>query len=370
MHHSSFHIIIRFREFLDKNFPHDKIKFLDLGFYGVNGTYKEIFADSTKYAYTGLDVNPGPNVDYVPSNPYEWPEFEDDAFDVIVSGQAFEHIEYPWLIIQEMARVLKKNGLICIVAPSRGPEHKYPVDCWRYYPDGLRALAKWANLQVLDAKTNWGKSGFTDGSDQWGDSFCILFKPENQDKIKPHERKAKIASHAVNRNNPLKQSKQDSYYGFARPDVIAAIIKNKIPAGKVLEIGCAGGATGKSLKEQLPVQSYVGVDISPEAAVIAKNYLDRVIVANIEETDLVAEHGISPGEFDLVLALDVLEHLYNPWDILAELTSFLKPGGYIVASIPNIQNITIVRDLIKGNWQYQDAGILDATHLRFFTLEA
>jgi len=370
MHQSSFHIITRFREFVDKNFPQDKIKILDVGSYGVNGTYKEIFADSTKYAYTGLDVNPGPNVDYVPSNPYEWPEFEDDAFDVIVSGQAFEHIEYPWLIIQEMARVLKKNGLICIVAPSRGPEHKYPVDCWRYYPDGLRALAKWANLQVLDAKTNWGKSGFTDGSDQWGDSFCILFKPENQDKIKPHERKAKIASHAVNRNNPLKQSKQDSYYGFARPDVIAAIIKNKIPAGKVLEIGCAGGATGKSLKEQLPVQSYVGVDISPEAAVIAKNYLDRVIVANIEETDLVAEHGIRPGEFDLVLALDVLEHLYNPWDILAELTSFLKPGGYIVASIPNIQNITIVRDLIKGNWQYQDAGILDATHLRFFTLEA
>jgi O-antigen biosynthesis protein len=370
MHQSSFNIITRFRELVDKKFSLGKINLLDVGSYGVNGTYKEIFSDPGKYLYTGLDVNPGPNVDYTPSDPYRWPELPDGSFDVIISGQAFEHIEYPWLIIEEMNRVLKNSGLICIVAPSRGPEHKYPVDCWRYYPDGFRALAKWANLEVLDAKTNWGKSGFTDGSDQWGDSFCILYKPENQEKSMHRERKVKRVCHAVNRNNPLKQNKQNSYYGFARPEVIEAIIKNKISTAKVLEIGCAGGATGKNLKERLPVQSYVGVDISPEAADIAKNYLDRVIVANIEETDLASEYGLKSGEFDLLLALDVLEHLYNPWDILTELSGYLKPGGYVVASLPNIQNITIVQDLIKGNWQYQDAGILDATHLRFFTLEA
>ena len=122
-----------------------------------------------------------------------WPELQDESFEVIISGQAFEHIEYPWLIIEEMNRVLKKNGLICIVAPSRGPEHKYPVDCWRYYPDGFRALAKWANLEVLDAKTSWGKSGFTDGSDQWGDTFCILYKPENQDKMKRTRKKGETS---------------------------------------------------------------------------------------------------------------------------------------------------------------------------------
>lgn len=360
----------RFRELVEKNFPQEKIKLLDVGSYGVNGTYKEIFSDPEKYLYTGLDVNPGPNVDYVPSDPYCWPELQDGSFDVIVSGQAFEHIEYPWRIIEEMNRVLKINGLICIVAPSRGPEHKYPVDCWRYYPDGFRALAKWAHLQVLDAKTSWGKSGFTDGSDQWGDTCCILHKPGNQDKNIHHKRKTTRTSQVVNRNNPLKHGKQDSYYGFARPEVVEAIIKNNLLVGKVLEIGCAGGATGKNLKERLPVQSYVGVDISPEAADIAKIHLDRVIVANIEKTDLASEHGLKPGEFDLLLALDVLEHLYDPWDTLAELSCYVKPGGYVVASLPNIQNITIVQELIKGNWQYQDAGILDATHLRFFTLEA
>lgn len=359
----------RFRELLEKNYQQDTIKLLDVGSYGVNGTYKEIFSDSPRYLYTGLDVTPGPNVDYVPSDAYRWSGLEDESFDAIISGQAFEHIEYPWLIIEEMNRVLKTNGLICIVAPSRGPEHKYPVDCWRYYPDGFRALAKWVHLDVMDAKTSWGKSGFTDGSDQWGDTFCILYKPENPDKAMRHERKVTSCFRSVNRNSPLKQQKRASYYGFARPDVIAAIVKNGVPVGKVLEIGCAGGATGKTLKEQMAVQSYVGIDISPEAADIARNHLDRVIVANVEETDLASEYGLKHGEFDLLLALDVLEHLYNPWDILAELSCYIKPGGYVVASLPNVQNITVVQDLIKGNWQYQDAGILDATHLRFFTRE-
>ncbi len=370
MHQSSYNIITRFRELVAKTFPLEKIRILDVGSYGVNGTYKEIFSDSEKYLYTGLDVNPGPNVDYAPADPYCWPELHDESFDAIISGQAFEHIEYPWLIMEEINRVLKKNGLACIIAPSRGPEHKYPVDCWRYYPDGFRALAKWVNLEVLEAKASWGKSGFTDGSDQWGDACCILFKPSNQDNAIRHKRKAKGASRSVNRNNPLRQNKRNSYYGLARPEVVDAIIENRLPTGKVLEIGCAGGATGKNLKERLPVQSYVGIDISPEAADIAKIHLDRVIVANIEETDLASEHGIEPGEFDLLLALDVLEHLYDPWDTLAELSSYVKPGGYVVASLPNIQNITIMQDLIKGTWQYQDAGILDATHLRFFTLEA
>jgi GT2 family glycosyltransferase/2-polyprenyl-3-methyl-5-hydroxy-6-metoxy-1,4-benzoquinol methylase/Tfp pilus assembly protein PilF len=370
MHQSSFHIIARFRELVEKNYPQSGIRILDVGSYGVNGTYKEIFSDTVRYHYTGLDVSAGPNVDYVPADPYNWPELTDESFDVIISGQAFEHIEHPWLIMEEMSRVLKRNGLVCIVAPSRGPEHKYPVDCWRYYPDGFRALAKWVNLQVIDSKTNWGKSGFNDGSDQWGDSFCILYKPENQIKKDKQQKRDAKSLVAFNSNNPLRQSKQISYYGFARPEVIAAVNKNRLPTAKILEIGCAGGATGKALKEKLPVQSYVGIDISEEAAAIAQKHLDRVIVANIEETDLSVEHGLRLNNFDLLLALDVLEHLSNPWDILAELSSYVKPGGFVVASLPNVQNIAIVQDLISGKWQYQDAGILDATHLRFFTLES
>ncbi len=364
MHQSSYNIMTQFMNLTKRHFKVDKIKVLDVGSYGVNGTYREIFSDANKFIYTGLDVNPGPNVDYVPQDPYIWPEMEDEFFDVIISGQAFEHIEFPWLIINQMSIKLKQNGLICIIAPSRGPEHKFPVDCWRYYPDGFRALAKWAGLEVMETSTMWGASGFSDGSDQWGDTFCILHKASNK---KP-EYCIPPVTRTINRNSPLSSSKQNTYYSFARNEVVDAIVSDSIPAKRILEIGCAEGATAKRLKELLSVEYYVGVEISEEAAGIAKQHLDKVIAGNIEKMDMAKDCGLKQRDFDLVLALDVLEHLYNPWDVLATFSDYLKPGGHVVASIPNIQNISIIKDLINGKWKYEDAGILDVTHLRFFTL--
>ncbi len=166
----------------------------------------------------------------------------------------------------------------------------------------------------------------------------------------------------------MESGKTASYYSFARGEIIDAVVKNGLSAKRVLEIGCAGGATGKKMKETMPVDYYVGVEICEEAAGIARQHLDRVIVADIEKSDLM-DCGLKHGDFDLLLALDVLEHLYNPWDVLASLKKFLKPDGHVVASIPNIQNVTIVNSLISGRWRYESAGILDATHVRFFTME-
>lgn len=126
----------------------EKIKVLDVGSYDVNGSYRSILPEQ-KYVYTGLDMCAGPNVDYVPEDIYHWKEMEDDQFDLVISGQAFEHMEYPWLSIREIARVLKPSGFCIITAPSSAPEHKYPTDCYRYFADGLTALAKWADLKPL-----------------------------------------------------------------------------------------------------------------------------------------------------------------------------------------------------------------------------
>jgi GT2 family glycosyltransferase/2-polyprenyl-3-methyl-5-hydroxy-6-metoxy-1,4-benzoquinol methylase len=368
MHESSFHTMSRFRNLVEKHFSGNRVSVLDVGSYGVNGTYRDIFSDDTMFEYRGLDLQPGPNVDYVPKDPYAWEELEPECFDVIISGQAFEHIEFPWLIMEEITRILKKNGLACLIAPSRGPEHKYPVDCYRYYPDGFQALAKWAGLQVLEAKTSWGASGFTDGSDQWGDTFCILYKGDGVQK-ETRFRPVRPAVHqAPNRNNPLNSGKNVSYYSIERKDVIDAILKHSIRAKRVLEIGCAGGDTGKALKEALKTEYYAGVEISEEAAESASKHLDKVIVADIEATGL-KDCGLDGEPFDMILSLDVLEHLYNPWDTLAGLKDHLREGGYLVASIPNVQNVTVITDLIKGRWRYTDAGLLDATHLRFFTLD-
>ena len=170
------------------------------------------------------------------------------------------------------------------------------------------------------------------------------------------------------KRNPLTPEKKDSYYNFAREEIVDTIVKSGIPAKRILEIGCAGGATGKKIRETIPVDYYAGVDISAAAAVVAGVHLDTVITADIEKTDL-HMRGLNYEDFDLLLALDVLEHCYNPWDLLANLKRYIKPGGHIIASIPNIQNITIVDCLIHGKWHYENAGILDVTHIRFFTLE-
>jgi SAM-dependent methyltransferase len=113
------------------------------------GSYRQLITNK-KWKYTGADVETGTNVDTVIED-YEFP-YNDAAFDIVISGQTIEHIEFPWVWFKEMARVLKPGGYCCIIAPAVIHEHKYPIDTFRYYPDGMRALAKWSNLEVIDVR--------------------------------------------------------------------------------------------------------------------------------------------------------------------------------------------------------------------------
>ena len=126
---------------------------LDVGSYNVNGCYREIFTQQG-IMYEGLDMEAGPNVDIVPKATYNWEEIDNDSYDAVISGQALEHIEFFWLTIGEMVRVTKENGLICIIAPNGFGEHRYPVDCWRFFTDGMVALARYFELEILHAHTN------------------------------------------------------------------------------------------------------------------------------------------------------------------------------------------------------------------------
>jgi len=127
------------------------VKVLDVGSYDVNGSYSVLF---DKYEYVGLDIVKGKNVDIVIPSPYDWSSIKSDHYDIVISGQAFEHIEFFWITIEQMARVLKRNGLMCIIVPNGAGEHRYPVDCYRFFTDGMIALARYVNLEVLHAHTN------------------------------------------------------------------------------------------------------------------------------------------------------------------------------------------------------------------------
>jgi len=154
----------------------EPLRILDVGSQDVNGSYRQIFSEPL-WSYTGLDMAAGNNVDIVLRTPYVWHEVASASADVVISGQAFEHIQYFWITMLEIARVLRAGGVCCILAPSSGPEHRYPVDCWRFYPDGLVSLAQFAQLETLEAVTQWDDLG-DEVSDCWHDSMLVCRKPD------------------------------------------------------------------------------------------------------------------------------------------------------------------------------------------------
>jgi 2-polyprenyl-3-methyl-5-hydroxy-6-metoxy-1,4-benzoquinol methylase len=139
------------------------------------------------------------------------------------------------------------------------------------------------------------------------------------------------------------------------------------PYARVLDIGCSTGNTGVMLKERGLCQWVSGVELFEQTASIARTRLDHVVVSPIEE----ALEQIADQSFDCILCLDVLEHLVDPWRVLEQLSKKLKPQGVLITSIPNIRHVSILLKLfLLGRWTYTDSGILDRTHLRFFTKQS
>ena len=133
-----------------------------------------------------------------------------------------------------------------------------------------------------------------------------------------------------------------------------------------LDIGCAAGSNGLLIKQRFPQSQVWGIETNRAAAALAQQKLDKVLVGMFEDFDLERE-GIAKGSLDAVLLADVLEHMYNPWDVMVKLRPFMSETGQLVLSIPNVRNMVLMDDLSKGNWTYRPAGLLDITHIRFFT---
>ncbi len=177
MHQSSFDKMTAFRRDYLEPRRAEPLLILDLGSQDINGCYRPLFG-LPPWKYVGVDLAPGANVDVILSDPYDWREISAESADVIVAGQTFEHTEFFWETMRQVARTLKPNGLCCVIVPSSGPEHRFPVDCWRMYPDGLRALARYAGLEVLVAETQWeDRPEYDNESNKWHDSVLIARKP-------------------------------------------------------------------------------------------------------------------------------------------------------------------------------------------------
>lgn len=153
----------------------------------------------------------------------------------------------------------------------------------------------------------------------------------------------------------------DAYYNAVRRDAIQLIER---PVGRVLELGCGTGATLCELKKRGMAEWVGGVELVPEIAAQIDPTIDKVWVGDFERMDL----DIMPRSLDVILCLDFLEHLVDPWTVIHRIHKLLSANGSIIASIPNVRNRKVIIDLLlKGEWEYKEQGILDKTHLRFFT---
>ena len=195
MHLSSYKKMTYMVSFYEQFFPKNggKIKVLDVGSYDKGGTYRGIFADS-RYSYTGLDIHEGPNVDLVPKAVYDWKEIKDESFDVVISGQTLEYIEYPWLTMKEIQRVLKPSGFCFIIVPS-SVYYGALSDCYRYYGEGLSALAKWAGMKVHHASTGGipETDHVIDWLSEWNDTCLAAQKSPCSDiKDEPFKKEIRV----------------------------------------------------------------------------------------------------------------------------------------------------------------------------------
>lgn len=178
MHATSYEKIRCFRDVYLEASPASAVIVLDVGShsYDEQGSYRSLFP-LPRYQFVGLDLVPGPNVDVVPHDPYSWEELATDSIDAVVSGQTFEHNPFFWVTMAEVARVLRPGGVVAVVAPSAGDVHRFPLDCWRFYPDAWLAVCAFVGLEVVEsyveARTN---RKMTDGL-MWRDSFVVARKP-------------------------------------------------------------------------------------------------------------------------------------------------------------------------------------------------
>jgi 2-polyprenyl-3-methyl-5-hydroxy-6-metoxy-1,4-benzoquinol methylase len=150
-------------------------------------------------------------------------------------------------------------------------------------------------------------------------------------------------------------------------DSLARLLRRIPERGRVLELGPATGYCTRYLHEALGC-TVDAVELSAEMAEQARPWCRRLVVGDIETLDL--DQAFSGEAYDVILCADVLEHLRDPWSLCARLADRLGPEGRLLLSVPNVGYLGLLVDLLRGNFRYRDEGLLDRTHLRFFTFDS
>lgn len=152
----------------------------------------------------------------------------------------------------------------------------------------------------------------------------------------------------------------NEYFQSSRDDVAQLVPSECV---RVLDVGCGFGGLGRTLAQRGGHELY-GVEVNAEASIHLAGLYRQHWIGDVERVEL----SVPAGFFDCIVFADILEHLIDPWAALSRYATLVKPGGAVVASIPNVRNFALLAKLIvQGRWKYESSGLLDRTHLRFFT---
>lgn len=167
----------------------------------------------------------------------------------------------------------------------------------------------------------------------------------------------------------MKSLSMDSYYEEKAPNYFSGVRWDYVnqlpnnPDARILELGCGSGDTGAASLAEGKCGWCSGIELSEQAAKLAREQLSEVVVGNVELIEL----PWPENSFDALVISEVLEHLVDPWSVLRRLHHVMKPGALVFASSPNISHHKVIRMLLSGKWELKDFGVMDRTHLRWFT---
>jgi SAM-dependent methyltransferase len=218
---------------------------VEIGAADVNGSYRPLFKPFAT-RYVGVDLSPGPGVDLVLNDPYDLP-LPDASAHVVLSGQMLEHCEFFWRAFEEMHRILHPDGYLFLIAPSGGPEHRYPVDCYRFYPDSFRALAKLTRCRLVDL--------WLDERGPWCDLVGVFAKHDRPAPIQTR----RLSAHVAPTDLPAAAAEEETTSGgLTTLEALAKLHIRLAPRG-YLEVGVRHGAS-----LALASCPAVGIDPMPE----------------------------------------------------------------------------------------------------------
>lgn len=322
------------KDYLKKVISKNKIlePICEIGSFRVKG--QEKFADLRGLfpgkKYIGCDMRVGLGVDRQENVHYL--TFPDNSIGTILMLDTLEHVANVYKAMDEVFRVLKPGGLVVISSVMNYPIHDYPFDYWRFTPEAFDLLLE--KFEIHKVETDSQKD-FPVGVYGFG------IKGNNVEKNK--------YNFNVNlRNNNSVLTK-----------IVHIIGKNK----DVLEFGCSSGYLGRALLKK--GCRITGIDINLSALNRARRYYEKVISGDIETLDFSKKLGNK--RFDFLIFADVLEHLKNPKEALLKAHKYLRKDGLLIVSVPNIAHASVRLELLTGDFEYEKLGILDETHLKYFT---